>query len=48
MAIGCCSKTLEENEPPHSNMCGNILIPLQKSSIKHGVRVRSPVTRSPN
>ena len=47
MAIRCCSKMLE-NEPPHSNMCGIILLPLQKSSIKHGVRVRSPVTRSPS
>ena len=48
MAIGCSLETLEENQPPHSNLCGIILLPLQKSSIKHGVRVRSPVTRSPS
>ena len=48
MAIGCRSETLEENQPPHSNMCGNILLPLQKSWITRGVRGRSPVTRSPS
>ena len=48
MAIGCSLETLEENQPPHSNMCGIILLPLQKSWITRGVRVRSPVTRSPS
>ena len=30
MAIGCRSETLEENQPPHSNMCGNSLLPFRR------------------
>ena len=35
MAIGCRSESPEENEPPHSNMCGNILLPSKKRWINH-------------
>ena len=35
MAIGCRSESPEENEPPHSNMCGNIFLPWQKTWINH-------------